>query len=228
MYGVFGREKEAPEEMQGIGHSHVLAPDRNALYTLYLRPPTATSGTAESSLRAEVHTLSLDGGWAHCVDLPAGFADGGGVAGLSGSAIAVSPDGGHVYVVDGRRGQLVEIETQSLVVTRTVTVALSNGNGAGPEAMAVGGTGRIFVGDGSSVVVLSAASLAPLARWATDAPVRALAATDNGGVVAAVGATAAGTATGIDQFDAQGQMQRRAHSVGEVLTIDQLLSAPAP
>ncbi|MDQ1418764.1 MAG: hypothetical protein QOJ52_726 [Acidimicrobiaceae bacterium] len=216
--GVFGREKEPPEEMQGIGRTHTLAPDRQALYTLYLRPPTATATgatTATGDTRAEVHTLSLNGGWAHCIDLPEEFGNGD----LSTASIAVSPEGGRLYVVDGAAHRVAEIDTNGLTVTRTASIAPSTAAGRTTVTAGSRASGRLFVGDGSGVQVLTYESLAPLSRWYTDSPVTALTATASGGVVAT-------TLDKVYVFGAGGTARvtaRPSGPSGDVVSINQLL-----
>ncbi|MDQ1415814.1 MAG: hypothetical protein QOF81_1427 [Acidimicrobiaceae bacterium] len=232
--GVFGREKEPPEEMQGIGRTHTLAPDRQALYTLYLRPPTATAagattgpGTAAGATtgpattaaagdtRAEVHTLSLNGGWAHCIDLPEEFGNGD----LSTASIAVSPEGGRLYVVDGAAHRVAEIDTNGLTVTRTASIAPSTAAGRTTVTAGSRASGRLFVGDGSGVQVLTYESLAPLSRWYTDSPVTALTTTASGGVVAT-------TLDKVYVFGADGTARvtaRPSGPSGDVVSINQLL-----
>ena len=235
--GVFGREKEPPEEMQGIGRTHTLAPDRQALYTLYLRPPTgattsattsATTGDATAAAtgatagddtgattRAEVHTLSLNGGWAHCVDLPDEFGNGD----LSTASIAVSPEGGQLYVVDGSADRVAEIDTNGLTVTRTASIAPSAKAGRTTVTAGSRASGRLFVGDGSGVQVLTYENLAPLSRWYTDSPVTALTATASGGVVAT-------TLDKVYVFDANATARVTARTsvpTGDVVSINQLL-----
>ncbi|MDQ1356823.1 MAG: hypothetical protein QOG44_1196 [Acidimicrobiaceae bacterium] len=244
--GVFGREKEPPEEMQGIGRTHTLAPDRQALYTLYLRPPTATAagattgpgtaagtaaaGTAAAATtgattvtagpttgdtRAEVHTLSLNGGWAHCIDLPEEFGNGD----LSTASIAVSPEGGRLYVVDGAAHRVAEIDTNGLTVTRTASIAPSTTAGRTTVTAGSRASGRLFVGDGSGVQVLTYESLAPLSRWYTDSPVTALTTTASGGVVAT-------TLDKVYVFGADGTARvtaRPSGPSGDVVSINQLL-----
>jgi hypothetical protein len=240
--GVFGREKEPPEEMQGIGRTHTLAPDRQALYTLYLRPPTATgagattgpgtgpaaataaattgattvtAGPTTGDTRAEVHTLSLNGGWAHCIDLPEEFGNGD----LSTASIAVSPEGGRLYVVDGAAHRVAEIDTNGLTVTRTASIAPSTAAGRTTVTAGSRASGRLFVGDGSGVQVLTYESLAPLSRWYTDSPVTALTTTASGGVVAT-------TLDKVYVFGADGTARvtaRPSGPSGDVVSINQLL-----
>jgi hypothetical protein len=177
--GVFGWQKEALEDMRGRAGTRVLAPDGKTLYTLYLRPP-AQPGGATDDLRAEVHTLKLDQGWAHCVDLPAGF----GGSDLTASALAVSPSGTRLYVVDRGLRQLVEIDTNSLAITRSTALALTSTSVSAPTALVAGGDGYLYVSDGPNIVVVATATLAVAQRWPA------------GGVITGLVAGGAGVAGG--------------------------------
>jgi DNA-binding beta-propeller fold protein YncE len=171
--GVFGREKEALEDMQGVAGMKAFAPDHKVLYTLYLRPSTQP-GAGPDSMRAEVHTLKLDARWAHCVDLPAGI----GGSDLSASAIAVSPDGARLYVVDRAARRLVEVDTDSLTITRSVDVPFAAPSS--PTAIAVSRDGRLYISDGSSILDIRTDTLAVSARWPAAGPVSALAVAGDG------------------------------------------------
>jgi DNA-binding beta-propeller fold protein YncE len=171
--GVFGREKEALEDMQGVAGMKAFAPDHKALYTLYLRPPTQP-GAGPDNMRAEVHTLKLDARWAHCVDLPEGI----GGSNLSASAIAVSPDGSHLYVVDRAARRLVEVDTDALTVTRSVDVPFSAPSSS--AAIVMSRDGRLYIGDGPSILAIRTDTLAVSARLPTAGPVSALAVAGDG------------------------------------------------
>ena len=69
------RDKVAPDQMRGTGRTQVFAPDGDELYTLYTRqgPNYAHGAPADASqtrTNAFIHLLNLEGGWAHCIDLP--------------------------------------------------------------------------------------------------------------------------------------------------------------
>ena len=114
----------AEEEMRGDGRQAVLAPDRTTLYTLYTHQPDhqhtrdLISGRP-GNVHAFVHTLNLAERWAYCVDLPHPF----GEAPASGHAMAISPDGGRLFVADVTSGTVAEISTEELTVRRTATLA---------------------------------------------------------------------------------------------------------
>jgi hypothetical protein len=176
--GIFGRQKEALEDMRGRVGTKVLAPDHTTIYTLYLRPP-GQAALGSDGTRAEVHTLKLDQGWAYCVDLPPGF----GGSDLATSALAVSSDGTRLYAVDRALHQLVEIDTTGLTITRTVDLPFREP--AAPTSMVVGSEGRIYVSDGPTVLVIGADTLAVVDRWRTPGSVTGLAVAGDGRGVAA-------------------------------------------
>ena len=173
--GVFGRDKEPLEDMRGVAGTKALAPDATALYTLYLRPPGAPGAE-----RAEVHALSLDGNWANCIDLPAGL----GGRDLTSSSLAVSPNGARVYVVDRSLRRLVEIDPSALAVTRSVDIPFApTGAASATTALAVGTDGRIYLGDGASILVVQPDTLAVTERWQARGPVTGLATGSKGDAV---------------------------------------------
>jgi hypothetical protein len=171
--GVFGREKEALEDMRGVAGMKTFAPDRSALYTLYLRPPTQP-GAGSDTMRAEVHTLKLDARWAYCVDLPREF----GGRDLSASAMSVSPDGTRLYVVDRAARRLVEVNTDVLTVTRSVDVPFRESSS--PTSLVATRDGRLYISDGSSILSIRTDKLDVTARWQTNGPISSLAVAGDG------------------------------------------------
>ncbi|MEW2477498.1 hypothetical protein AB0875_27270 [Micromonospora gifhornensis] len=146
----------AEEEMRGDGRQAVLAPNRQVLYTLYTHQPDhqhtrdRISGRPGSDVHAFVHTLHLEQRWAYCVDLPGPFGHGP----AEGHAMAITPDGTRLLVVDVNSGIVADISTEELTVRRTV--AISSGAGS---AYAVTDGDRLFVAAGASVVVCALADL---------------------------------------------------------------------
>ncbi|MFE9692148.1 YncE family protein [Micromonospora sp. NPDC005806] len=160
----------AEEEMRGDGRQAVLAPDRTTLYTLYTHQPDhrhtrdLVSGRPGNA-HAFVHTLSLGERWAYCIDLPHPF----GEAPARGHAMAISPDGGRLFVTDITSGAVAEISTVDLTVVRTVTRAA----GAGTAHATTDGR-SLFVGAGTTVRSLDLAALDGAAGWPVREPVTGL------------------------------------------------------
>lgn len=173
-----GRQKlAAPDEMRGTGRVQVMAPNETRLYTLYTRQPANTThGTTHihrpGHVHAFVHVLSLNEGWAHCVDLPMPF----GAGAATGHAIAVTPDGGHVYVVDGSTGTVVAIDTGRLArPTTTESLDLSS-----DEPAIAASSERVYVAAGDEVVVLDAPGLEEIYRWTLPAGATGVALSEDG------------------------------------------------
>ncbi|MEU6025090.1 hypothetical protein [Micromonospora sp. NPDC047134] len=146
----------AEEEMRGDGRQAVLAADRRVLYTLYTHQPDhqhtrdRISGRPGSDVHAFVHTLHLEQRWAYCVDLPHPFGQGP----AESHAMAITPDGTRLLVVDVGSGIVADITTEELTVRRTAAIT----GGAGPAYAATDGD-RLFVAAGTSVVVCDLADL---------------------------------------------------------------------
>ncbi|MFV2102909.1 YncE family protein [Micromonospora sp. LOL_024] len=161
----------AEEEMRGDGRQAVLAPDRTVLFTLYTHQPDhqhtrdRISGRPGSDVHAFVHTLHLHQRWAYCVDLPHPFGEGA----ADGHAMAITPDGGRLYVADLGSGAVAEISTEELTVRRTATFA----TGAGP-AFAAADNERLFLGAGAAVRSVDLAGLTVAAHRPVGEPVTGL------------------------------------------------------
>ena len=162
----------AEEEMRGDGRQAVLAPNRSVLYTLYTHQPDhqhtrdRISGRPGSDVHAFVHTLHLQERWAYCIDLPHPFGEGP----AEGHAMAITPDGRRLFVVDVASGALAEIDTEELTVRSTATFVSTTGT-----AYAGIGADRLFVGAGSAVWTAGLAELGVAAEWPVADPVRGLA-----------------------------------------------------
>ncbi|MEU2611008.1 hypothetical protein ABZ570_05370 [Micromonospora sp. NPDC007271] len=167
----------AEEEMRGDGRQAVLAPDRTTLYTLYTHQPghqhtrDLVSGRPGNA-HAFVHTLNLVDRWAYCVDLPHPF----GEAAASGHALAISPDGRLLHVVDVTSGTVAEISTEELVVRRTATLA----PGTTGTGHAAADRSRLFVGAGTTVRTVDIDRLDAGAAWSVREPVTGLVASPDG------------------------------------------------
>ena len=150
---VFSVDQELQEAMRGTARVQEMSPDGTRLYTLY-------SVDTPQGRRSFVHVLSLDELWAHCIDLPAGFA----MRGAGASAIGVAPDGGSVYVTDAAEGMVAELDPRRLEVSRTASVELSSAWKGAEVTVGADGT-FVYVASGAELVELSAADLTQVRRW---------------------------------------------------------------
>jgi hypothetical protein len=151
--GVYTVDAHLQEAMQGTARIQAASSDGRRLYTLY------TLDGPDGTRRAFVHVLSLDELWAHCVDLPASFAD----ARENRIGLAVAPDGKHVYAAEASTGTIAEIDTGSLAVTRTTTVPFEVQGGDAHAAVGDGGT--LYLGKDTMVMSLDIASLSVKGSW---------------------------------------------------------------
>jgi YVTN family beta-propeller protein len=184
---VWDSSKTIVETMSGTRLEQLASPDGTMLYTLYTTQPAPYTGRHAhgDSVVGFVHTLSLADGWAHCVPLPRELWG----SDPADEAMAVSPDGRHLYVVDTARDLVAVMDTRRLEVVDTVPLDL--GSTAGAEAHAVAAAdGTLFVAAGSTVMSLHPGTLEPRARWTTDAAVTALGSEPEGLYVAMQGSVA--------------------------------------
>ncbi len=167
----------AEEEMRGQGRQAVYDPARRLLFTLYTHQPDhrhtrdllAGARPGVPHVHAFVHTLSLAERWAFCIDLPAPFGEHGGA-----HAIASSPDGGRLHVVDAAAGATAVLDPDALAVVSTTRFAAPAGTVAATAA-AVTADGRLVVGAGRQVTVVGGGP-----TWRAGAAVRGLAPTPDG------------------------------------------------
>jgi hypothetical protein len=121
---VFGPYKAPAERMPGTRLDQVPAVDGTKLFTLYTsdRPGFAPhdAPVPANAVVSFVHVLSLDEGWAHCVGLPEALWH----QPASAEAMAVSPDGSTLYIVDADKGLVVTMDTESLDTSDPIRVAL--------------------------------------------------------------------------------------------------------
>jgi outer membrane protein assembly factor BamB len=165
---VFGRFKSPPERMPGARLGQVLGPDGNQLYTLYSsRRPAYVDhvhGATDKGVPvAFVHVLSLDEGWAFCAGVPKAFW--GQPAGAQ--AVAASPDGARLYIVDSDRGHVSVMDTGTFDILRTEAVRIGSAPPEGTWAMVAPDGGTLFVGsaaDDSVVVAIDTSTFEPVAR----------------------------------------------------------------
>ncbi|MGH2694188.1 MAG: YncE family protein, partial [Actinomycetota bacterium] len=155
-------DADLQEAMGGTARIQAASPDGRRLYTLYTLP-----GPEDGEDYAFIHVLSLDELWAHCIDLPAGFA----TSAESATALTVSPDGRRLYVANGATRTLAEIDTEALEVARTSTLDLGSGgivHGAhDPDS-------TLYLARGRRVVAVDASGLTQRRAWVMPEKVRGL------------------------------------------------------
>ena len=175
VYPIGRLKTAAPGQMQGTGRTQVYSPYGNELYTLYTQQREAGhDGEGIHGEHAFVHLLNLDGGWTHCIDLPASFGSGTATA----SAVAITPDGADLFVVDWTQGIVADAQPSELRVVRRAAVDF----GAPDERTYAQATSdRLYVAGGSEVVVLDTADLAEIARWPMRGEVSGLSLSDDAG-----------------------------------------------
>lgn len=188
VYPVPGRDKSWVRRMPGTRLEQVLSPDGGQLYTLYSSQPGSYAGGYDQAQAgadgpvAFVHVLSLDEGWAFCLGLPRRLW--GAPAGEQ--ALASSPDGSRLFVVDPLRDTVAVIDAAKVRVLRTATVDFGT-DVASHAAAAVSRDGDVlYVGTGEGIVALDASSLTVRHRWATDEAPTSLAPSADGSALYAL------------------------------------------
>jgi hypothetical protein len=157
---VYGPFKSGPSErMPGIRLQQVLSPNTDQLYTLYssARPGYAPhqAPVADTATVSFVHLLSLQDGWPHCVGLPEQLWD----RPASEQAMATSPDGRLLYVVDPTLGLVTVMDTATLEI-RTASIDLA--------VFGVRRTSAVVSPDGSALFVATAGEHGKITRIDTD------------------------------------------------------------
>jgi DNA-binding beta-propeller fold protein YncE len=168
--GIGSRDKSAvpEEEMRGTRRMHALSPDGNILYTLYTHQPghlhsrDLAAGLTQSrgDVHAFVHVLNLSEGWAYCLDLPQPMGIGPALA----HTLALSTDGGTLYVADRSSGEVVVADTHQLIIRAMVDVGADPRADKTPAAAQVGQVGALFLSSASGLLVLEPKTLAVLRR----------------------------------------------------------------
>ncbi|MGH2787746.1 MAG: hypothetical protein ACRDJV_07525 [Actinomycetota bacterium] len=159
VHDVFSIDAKVQNAMRGTARIQAMSPDGGRLYTLY----TLRQGGRSYAF---IHVLNLDDRdlWAHCVDLPASFAQSAHAA----TALTVAPDGKQLYVANARADTVAVVDTRQLSVTRTATVDLDDGRGA---YAAYGAESTLTVASGSDVVALGTRDLDVKHSWQMPLPV---------------------------------------------------------
>jgi hypothetical protein len=180
---VFGRFKTPPARMPGIRLAQVFDPSSDQLYTLYTNRAAGQGygGWADASYGDRevsfVHVLNLRKGWAFCAGLPRELWG----QPAKAQAMAPSPDGRSLYIVDTMGGRIAEMNTRSLKITRSQQVDLGP-LGEGRTSARMSADGRtLFVGDGgSSLARIDVRTLEVIGRWQLPGAVTGLAMSEDG------------------------------------------------
>jgi hypothetical protein len=181
LYPVPGRFKTWSQRMPGTRLVQVPAPDGRQLYTLYSSQPSGYAEGYDTQAYggrpvAFVHVLNLDDSWAFCMPLPKRLWD----APAGEQAMAASPDGSRLYVVDPSRDTVAVVNTTKTKVIQTATVAFETDDTTDAAATVSPDGGTLYVGTGEAVVAVDTASLDVRFRWPTPTPAQALATSVDG------------------------------------------------
>lgn len=155
--GVYTVDKELQEAMKGTARVQTMPPDGQRLYTLYTQ---RTKGVRH----AFVHVLDLKGKWAHCIDLPDGFAD----SADSATALTTSADGKRLYVANSVTGNVAEVDTGTLKVLNTKHHDFALGSGT--DIAQVGDA--LYLAGGRRLTALDPSSMDERGSWLLDESVR--------------------------------------------------------
>jgi hypothetical protein len=180
---VFGRFKTPPERMPGIRLAQVFDPATEQLYTLYTnRAAEYTQGSWADASYGErevsfVHVLNLRKGWAYCAGLPRALWG----QPARAQAMAPSPDGRVLYIVDSMRGRIAVMNSKTLEITRAERIDLGPLEGGRTSARMSADGRTLFVGDGgSSLARIDTGTLQMTGRWPLLDDVSGLALSEDG------------------------------------------------
>jgi hypothetical protein len=198
---VFGPFKGPAERMPGTRLSQLLSPDADQLYTLYTSAklgyaPHGAPVASDASV-SFVHVLSLQDGWAHCVGLPKAMWN----RPADEQAMATTPDGSYLYVIDAGQDLAAVMHTTSLRVSTvdvdlpfegaiSRTSAQMSPDGEALYVAAAGDDTEVATAgdDGSTIVALDPTTLRVLDTWRLAGSVSGLGVSSDGeSVYAAVG-----------------------------------------
>ena len=192
------------EAMQGDARTQAASADGRRLYTFY----TLTDGIRE---RAFVHVLDLAEEWAHCIDLPPSYA-------LPDAtlALALSPGGEALEVVDRAAGVATTVDTDALRAGPVTDIARRDG----AAVAASDGRGTLFVASNREVQALAPATREPVHTWVLDTPVTSL--------LAAAGRLYAGQGDGVAVLDPVSGRRLAGIDAGAVEAVSRPGAPPPP
>ena len=180
---VFGRFKSPPERMPGIRLAQVFDPTSEQLYTLYTNRAAehfhdgwadASHGDREVTF---VHVLNLRQGWAYCAGLPRSLWG----QPAKAQAMAPSPDGRFLYIVDSMSGLIAEMDTRSMEIVRSERIGLGSLEHGRTSARMSADGATLYVGVGGSAVSrIDIDTLQVLGRWPLPGDVIGLGMSDDG------------------------------------------------
>jgi hypothetical protein len=180
---VFGRFKTPPARMPGVRLEQLYDPTSEQLYTLYTNRSSAyyddgwrdaSYGDREVSF---VHVLNLRDGWAYCAGLPRALWGQPAAA----QAMASSPDGRLLYIVDSMRGIVAVMNTRTLEITRTGRIDPRPLEHDRTSAVLSADGNTLYVGvGGPSVTRIDVATLDVLGDWPLPGDVTGLALSQDG------------------------------------------------
>ena len=150
---VFSVDKELQDAMRGTARVQEMSADGTRLYTLY------TTNTPHGA-HSFIHVLSLDEMWAHCIDLPHGFA----MSGQRHTALKLNGDGTRLYLADTAEGRVAEVDTERLKVVREAELDLSS-PWPGATMSFDEEAPAIYIGTGRRVVAASLDDLTQTDSW---------------------------------------------------------------
>jgi hypothetical protein len=167
VYPVFGPYKGPAERMPGIRLQQVMSPTDDQLYTLYssARPGYAPheAPVPSNATVSFVHVLSLQDGWAHCVGLPKMLWD----RPAFEQALAASPNGRLLYVVNAALGVVSVMDTRTLAILRTEQLGMTLDGITRTSAVVSADGASLYVGAAGQVERIDADSLAVADVWDT-------------------------------------------------------------
>jgi DNA-binding beta-propeller fold protein YncE len=179
---VRGRFRSPPERMPGVRLAQVFDPVSEQLYTLYTNRPAAhfhdhwqeaTYGDREVSF---VHVLNLRSGWAYCAGLPRTLWG----QPVAAQAMAPSPDGRSLFIVDSRRQLVAEMDTRTLTITRTERIDLGDPVRGRTSAHVSPDGVVLWIGVADAVSRIDVATFDVLGRSRFAGPVRSFASSADG------------------------------------------------
>jgi hypothetical protein len=142
-----GTKPAVVETMSGTRLEQVASPDGRMLYTLYTTEPAAYAGAHahEADPVAFIHTLSLEEGWAHCIALPKALWGGDPLN----EAMALSPDGDRLHVVDTARDLVAIMDTHSI---KMASIDVDFPAVGGPAQASAGGDAQLYASGGTWLI----------------------------------------------------------------------------